>query len=841
MIRKRMLAAAAAFLLCAVLFSSDLFADASLQLVENGQGCAVVLVEASAGSQVRAAAQKLAQYVHKATGVVFPYMTEEEWLGEEEEWEDCARIRIGPASGLHPDVSAALLNLDDDGFVIHTQGEEVTIVGPTAWGTEFGVDEFLERYVGVRWLMPGPNGEDVPQLSALSVPNNSTLRIEPAAISRQLSGLLHPSQTEWARHNRMHARIGFHHNLYKLFPPARYGQSHPEFYPLRNGQPWVPTTNTGWQPCFTEPATVQEAVYTIIAYFNQNPGATTYSLGMNDSGGFCEAQPGHPHYPGTFNSLGYVDMSDIYYGWVNQVAAGVLQAHPDKYFGLLAYREVFDPPSFPLNARVIPFITDDRMSWGDTGAAADAQLHVQSWQGIASQLGFYDYLYGAPYLLPRVYGAQMADNYRFGEQNGVKAHYAELYPNWGEGPKPWMALKLQWDPSLDEQLLLEEWSERAVGPAAAPDLVQFYAHWEQFWSDRIFNSDWYAAWNDSDPRSNYLPFSSAEYLELVGEQEIADSRQLLESAVAKASTPEQQARANLLLQAFEYYEASALSYPRPLPGAPANDTEAIALLAEQFERVPLAQLRMELLDQFASDPVLMHPITPQGLPQALELRWNGISLAAITELAEWLRQQSPGGAFETSVLHYANGSSSATVRNTANLLLALAGKKTALASNASFETGSPGSPAAPPWYFWFSNNLVNLMHRSDDIARTGDYSLRATLSRGGPVQFIPVQPGEYGAVAYYYAPPGTRGNGTVQIVAHLFDANNVKLADAHMASDTGRVASSQGEWVPLAAFGTIPAQVNGKTVASVQLIVIVNGLTASEPLYLDDVNLFRMD
>ena len=39
---------------------------------------------------------------------------------------------------------------------------QVIIAGPTPYGTEFGVYEFLERYVGVRWLMPGPDGEDVP-------------------------------------------------------------------------------------------------------------------------------------------------------------------------------------------------------------------------------------------------------------------------------------------------------------------------------------------------------------------------------------------------------------------------------------------------------------------------------------------------------------------------------------------------------------------------------------------------------------------------------------------------------------------------------------------------------
>src|SRR5690606_30662222 len=207
-----------------------------------------------------------------------------------------------------------------------------------------GVSAFLERYVGVRWLFPGPLGEDVPSTSHLVVPQE-LVREEPAFISRLFSGLRGSVQTEWARNNRMRGRIQFHHNLHRLFPPAQYGATHPEFYPLRQGQRFIPTGNTGWQPCFTAPGIVEEAVKNIVAYFDANPQATSYSLGVNDSGGHCEAEPGHPDYPGALNSIGRVNMSEIYYAWVNQVVEGVLEKHPDKYFGLLAYSHVYDPPA----------------------------------------------------------------------------------------------------------------------------------------------------------------------------------------------------------------------------------------------------------------------------------------------------------------------------------------------------------------------------------------------------------------------------------------------------------------------------------------------------------------
>ena len=79
---------------------------------------------------------------------------------------------------------------------------------------------FLERFVGVRWLMPGPDGDDVPAPH----PGNPAGRDSPAA-GVFLAALQRPGrrpQTTWARRNRMHSRVQFHHNLIHLFPPEKY-------------------------------------------------------------------------------------------------------------------------------------------------------------------------------------------------------------------------------------------------------------------------------------------------------------------------------------------------------------------------------------------------------------------------------------------------------------------------------------------------------------------------------------------------------------------------------------------------------------------------------------------
>lgn len=808
-----------------------------VEIVAAGQPLAVV-VTADVYDQAGQAASKLSEYVRKSTDALLPVLTETQLQQSGTQYDGYARIYVGPGAGVDsefPDMAADLTGVGDDGFIIRSSADSVAIVGPTPWGTEFGVDEFLERYVGVRWLMPGPDGEDVPRSPDLAIPDDEDVRDEPYAISRQFSGLRGTAMEDWARDNRMHGTVQFHHNLNNLFPPDDYGKTHPEFYPLKNGEPSVPTTAYGWQPCFTVPATVTEAVYRINAYFDANPNATSYSLGVNDGSGFCEAQPSHPNYPNQFNSLGYVDMSDIYYEWVNEVVAGVLQQHPDKYFGLLAYREVFDPPSFPLNPRVIPYITDDRFAWADPVYEAEGKQAVEAWQGIATRLGFYDYLYGSYFAIPRVYMSQLGDVYAYAKQKGVSAHYAELYPNWGEGPKAWVSLKQQWNPDLNTEALEQEWYERAVGPAAAADLDQYYEHWEQFWTDRVFDSEWYADWMNNVPRATHSLQLSTRYLKDITDEEIADSRQLLESVVDKAVTPQQQARANLLLQAFEYYEASALSYPKDEPVAvPANETEALDLFDDAMVQVQMGEKRLQLAQQFSTDPVLQLPNNPP-LTTNYE-SWSGMDGDKLSALVAWLKQEPANGAVRQQAALLAKGTDNRA--RYARLLLKLAGGQFSLAQNESFEAGN--GTKATGWTF-FVNQGVGTLERSQETVHSGSYAVKATgVSVAYPLQRVPfTHYGAYSASVYYYLPAGASTSGTIQIKVNLKDAAGANLLS--LTSIPEPLQPTAGRWAWHEYRLNIPAVVNSKAVASADFVPYIVGLGAGQQLYLDEARLDYLD
>lgn len=566
--------------------------SASICIVQNNKPRASIIITLNASEQVRLAADKLQEYIHKASAVKLPIRVSSEMPTENNQ----VHIYVGP-SDLSIKLKPSLKKMDGDGYVISfPSSKDIIIVGPTDWGTEFGVYEFLERYIGILWLMPGQAGEHIPKVNTINIPSQE-VRQEPVFFSRELSGLRGREQKEWARHNRMHGRIKFHHNLINLFPPEQYTKTNPEFFPIVKGKRYLPPNNKthGWQPCFTAPGLVVEAIKNICSYFEKHPEETSYSLGVNDSSGHCECDKCRSKDSGRINFVERKDLSDRYFRWANAVAEGVLEKHPDKWFGCLAYSEIAEPPSrIGIHPRIIPYMTYDRMKWVDKNIEQNGFKITERWAQKSTSLGWYDYIYGTPYMLPRVYFHKLSDYYKYAAAHGVKAMYAEAYPNWGEGPKLFLALKLLWDPEHDVSTLLREWYAAAVGEKATPCLAAYYRFWENFWTIRVPKGRWF------NKGKQYLTFDSPEYIDLVAFEDIDKSRNLLECVINNTQTKEEKKRAKYLLKSFEYYEASVLSYLGLKMGMrqPGKNIE-------YYQELNLR--RYKLVDEFQKDFVLIHP------------------------------------------------------------------------------------------------------------------------------------------------------------------------------------------------------------------------------------------
>jgi hypothetical protein len=794
-------------------------------LVRDGQSLATILVSQTASEQITQAAKALADHIEQASGARLPVVTDDaDFKG--------LVIVVGKTKLSASDQLPK--HLDDDGFVIQVKDDRISIRGPTDWGTEFGVYAFLERYVGVRWLLPGQDGTDVPVAKTIEVPEE-TVQDSPAFFSRLFSGLSGAPQAQWAQFNRMHGRVKFHHYLKHIFPPETYTRTHPQFFPMKDGKTrFLPADiNThGWQPCFTVQGTVEEAVKNIVRHFNEHPEETSFSLGVNDSSGHCKCSECVAQVGDARNFLGRPDYSDLYYAWCNKVVEGVLKVHPTKWFGCLAYSEVAAPPKkVKLHPRLIPYMTYDRMKWIHPEVAAAGKAATEAWAKATSTLGWYDYIYGTPYCLPRVYFHHLPEYLRYGHQQGVRALYAELYPNWGEGPKPYLFLKLWWNPNQDVDALLREWYERCVGPDAATDLANYYAIWERFWTKDILHSRWFGV------GGQYLNFSSPRYLADVREEDIWESRRLLDACLVKCRTEKQRARAKLLEKAFQYYEASALAYladEKREALTVATESDALTALNHGELGLRMAEKRRHLaLQIFPGDPVLLNPLGFDKFPTLAGEQWGGRGLWAVMD---WVAKGK--NAVRSRVEELTQKSESPAVRAQARKMLRVAdGKAKPLSLNPSFEEG-----IGTTWTYWLNpapaesvNKSVGRMRRVEDVAHTGKASLLCEgIYRGGPHQSIKFPgPGRYCALAWVYAHQGQDSKGTVELSLTPRGDKGQNLT-----SFSTKIIPPPGQWTLIVVAADIPAKLGGKDVVSLRLCPIVDSFQTSK-IYWDDVALCK--
>ncbi len=775
----------------------------------------IVIPEGSAPER-RQSAELLQRYLRRSTGVALPIASRAR---------DGVALHVGRSEYVDT-LGLKLETLDEDGFVLKGIDERTYVLaGPTEYGTEFAVCEFLERFVGVRWLLPTEAGTDVPRLTSVQAPA-AEIRAEPSFRSRMISGLRNTEEGEWARRMRMHGRISFHHNLYKLFPPSRYAKTHPEFFPLVDGRRYVPKDDNdqAWQPNFAAKGLVAESVRNITSHFREHPRETSYSLGVND--GILVDESSDSKEPGRIrrNHLGFRDISEEYYAWCNEVAVGVLKEFPDKWFGCLAYQNVAEPPTqVRIHPRIVPFMTYDRLQWADSTKRNASEELTRRWASAAKVLGWYDYVYGDCYCLPRVYPHLMADYLRFGRSHGVGMHYAEGYPNWGEGPKLYLYLKLLWNPDIDVDATLDDWYERCVGKEAANDLKEHYAIWERFWTEKIPGTEWFRRGGE------YLPFSSPAYLEAVKDEDLRRSRELLNACCEKAQTKEQKVRADLLRTAFEYYEASAQAYRATSAAGRrvlGDDDDVIRAIDEDIQSMEAAQRRFVHVQRYQGDPVLAVPHGWDEHPQLRGEDWCASlfwpALGRINDSPQIKKR------FQELLNHPL---SDVKERAEQVLQVAEAGRgKGPISADPSFE-----SEDSALWGLWIAGQTGS-MRRVGGVSRTGKYSVLCEgVQRGGPHQRVPITPGRYLALGYALAPEGQSSTGTVTIAATMRGED-----DKDLPTPSREVRPVPGMWRPISCEIDVPAAVDDKPVVRLLLVAIVNGWKTGEKVYLDDIALYRL-
>ena len=520
--------------------------QASLTVVRDGKAGATIVVAPAASKEIRQSAELLVSYIKQSTGADVP-ITHRAAKGTIIHLGDTGFPKTWHLDANQLDPQEFTISFPDDGHLVILGGSDI--------GIHYGVLEFLERYVGVRWLFPGELGTYVPKRTELAVARTEVCE-KPAYKMRLLSGRGFrqegSDQWRWVYRLRMKALVDHHHNMYNLYRPSLFLKDHPEFYAVQNGKRVRPKSDSskqqGWNPCWTAAGIVEAGVDRISETFKQYPEKTSFSLGINDVTARCrcpDCEAAYKTYGGT---------NSVYYRWATAIAEGVTRKFPHKKFGLLAYFEAMEPPKgTELHPAIVPFVTYERLRWADDRVKRDGHFLNQRWEKLTAEMGWYDYIYGSQhYSIPRAWYHVMAEYLRYGRDHGVPYYYAEAYPaeRWSDGPKLYLALKLLWNPDLNVDRALDDWCTAAVGSKAAPSLRGYFDFWEEYWTRRLPKQKAYFSGGGIILPS--IVYNSQAYMDLLTPDDLEKVQSLMVAVLSNSETEEQKRRAEFFNQSLEY-------------------------------------------------------------------------------------------------------------------------------------------------------------------------------------------------------------------------------------------------------------------------------------------------
>jgi len=591
-------------LLVALLTPAIASAGDQLVVLDDGAQASIVYERGARGEAIQAY-QDLAKYLQLSTGQQFAAVSETR-AGRPGPGE--VRINVGQTRETPFEDRRQLREIDRDAYIVHITPTAAYLVGGKPWSTYWAVCQFLEDYVGVRWLIPGEIGQDVPAHDAISVPCGRHL-YEPVMLSRLWSGAHYGGP--WSLRQRIHGRYRFHHNLLRVFDSAKYYDEHPEWYPQRGGKRYRPSKEDhSWQPCFASESSVKHAADVARAAFAADPDLESYSYGCNDGQGWCECEGCRatdrpaPAWEGFDGAYSY-----RYYTWLNKVAAELETTHPGNMLGCLAYSTYIIPPQdIGLHPNIIPYLTSNRADYYEQSFRRSDQALLEWWGRVANQMGIYDYAYGMGFAIPRIYSHLFQEAIQHAVNNSVKGFYAEVYPNWGlDGPKLYVMARVLWDPNVDIDAVTHEWNQRMFREAARP-MARFFARCEQAWRDQDTGRGRWAYRLAADPKQ----------FEVFPPRLLEECTGYLDEAAAIAQTDIVKERIHFFRKTWDVTLLLAGGYWA------ARDVQALVEQGATVERVAEALRRMAdklaateidaiMKEKVGDDPVAFHPPKPSWI------------------------------------------------------------------------------------------------------------------------------------------------------------------------------------------------------------------------------------
>jgi len=474
--RRDMGAAILAFLAC----GAPTVGAAEFVLVDKGVCRAPIVLTQDAPAEIAQAAEELAAYVEKISGarpsVIVgspqPPPASAVWIG----------VQPGLAA-LFPDVKLDFQHPEE--ILIACNGQHLLIAGrdrmvgdkQTEFGTVNAVYTFLQKHLGVRWLWPGPVGEDVVRSDTIAL-SAMEYRFHPPFRVRHLW----PGQPkEWYRRQRLQPFYSLQVSAGHAFGDwwEKYHEQHPDYFALGpNGTRNAPRLIHEVKLCVSNPAVQAQWLDNAVERLRAEPARTMLSASPNDGGGacFCERCEAWDHPDGPpikVSGKDHVALTDRYVKFWNIVARGLRARLPDRevYVGAHAYDGYMTPPVAEVLERNIAISYVGVFPLTSEASRQQQKADWMRWAEKASMMVYRPNLWywcGGVWGLPEVAMKKTVEDFRFlAEHRCVGLQVDTVRGHWStQGPQYYLMAQLAYDPRQDGAAVMKDYYRRAFGPAA---------------------------------------------------------------------------------------------------------------------------------------------------------------------------------------------------------------------------------------------------------------------------------------------------------------------------------------------------------------------------------------
>lgn len=423
------------------------------------------------------------------------------------------------------------------GYLIKRKGQAVLLATRNLDTLAVATERLLGEVLGVRHYLPSNLFVSAATTKPIVMTDLNIVSNPYVTISNS-TGYSHYPDFDWVGMMGLARSQGSHqHSMWARFPPDKFAKKYPKIYPTIDGKYYVPTSGQDqkWEPTFSEPTLLDAAMESMDDYFAQNPDAPFIAFSVQDSHVYSDIDLASPEVKQLGKTQG---LSELYWRFLNELAVRANEKYPDKKIVGIAYAQVRMPPSFKLHANVVPWLV-----WKLSDETA-SQVGSQ-WTNIATSVGIHDWAQGSGFLMPRIYTNKLQQAFLDMEKMGLPLRFThgEAYPNWGmDGPKLYIMAQLWWNPHVDVDKLLKQFTDDMFGPASQP-MYDYFKTLEQFFL--IANAN-----QERKLDRYYFQFVLTSQTKPL----VAKARALLDQAVSQAKTPQEKQRIDLFNKTFKLSE-----------------------------------------------------------------------------------------------------------------------------------------------------------------------------------------------------------------------------------------------------------------------------------------------